>query len=132
MNIEIREYNPSHDYERLMEVIKSEGGEWEEYLASGYQECLRNSVTYVAWMNEILCGYVRSIQDSGMYIWVIDLLVDKRYRGNQIGRKLLERAASDTCALGAFVMSDVDEYYEKQGYRKEGSLYKIEAGANPA
>jgi len=24
-----------------------------------------------------------------------------------------------------YVMSDVDEYYEKQGYRREGSIYEV-------
>jgi len=24
-----------------------------------------------------------------------------------------------------YVMSDVDEYYEKQGYRKEGSVFEV-------
>ena len=126
MKIEIKKYEHSEEYHELLSIIKSEGDEWKEYLNSKYQEVLKQSITYVAYVDNELCGYSRSINDFGLYIWVVDLLVDKRYRGNSIGKKLMECLLIDYPNQDIFVMSDVDEYYKRLGYRKEGSIFKIE------
>ena len=125
MNIKIRKYHPAEDYKKLLEVIASEGEEWKGYLKAAYQESLERSITYVAYLDGRICGYSRSINDVGFYIWVIDLLVHKEYRGHSIGRKLLECIAADYPDQDVFVMSDVDEYYEKLGYSKEGTIFKL-------
>ena len=127
MNIKIRKYDPLKDYDELLELIKSEGEEWKDYVDSKYEVALEKSITYVAYGDKKLCGYVRSINDYGLYIWVIDLLVDKKYRGNSIGKKLMEYLLTDYPNQTVFVMSDVDGYYKKLGYRKEGSIFKVES-----
>lgn len=38
----------------------------------------------------MLCGYSRSLDDFGEYIYVCDFLVMPAYRGKGIGRKLME------------------------------------------
>ena len=126
MNIEIRKYDHSKEYDKLLEIIKSEGEEWKDYFNPKYQIVLKKSVTYVAYIDNILCGYSRSVNDFGLYIWVIDLLVDEKYRGNSIGQKLMECLLVDFPNQDVYVMSDVDEYYNKLGYKKEGSIFKIE------
>ena len=125
MNIEIRRYDSSKDYKQLLEIIRSEGEEWKDYLKPGYQVLLEKSITYVACNNTELCGFSRSIDDSGFYLWVIDLLVEKKYRGYSIGKKLMECLLTDYPNQDVFVMSDVDAYYQKLGYKKEGSLFKV-------
>lgn len=90
MNIEIRKYDHSKEYDKLLEIIKSEGEEWKDYFNPKYQVVLKKSITYVAYIDNVLCGYSRSVNDFGLYIWIIDLLVDEKYRGNSIGRKLME------------------------------------------
>ena len=126
MNIEIKKYNPKEEYEKVLEVIELEGEEWKDYLKPQYQESLARSITYVAYVDDNLCGYSRSMNDYGFYIWVLDLLVAKKYRGNSIGKKLLECVSADYPEQETFVMSDVDEYYEKLGYKKEGTIFKVE------
>ena len=125
MKVEIKKYNPSKDYLKLLEIIKSEGEEWKDYFDSKYERVLAQSITYVAYVDDEPCGYSRSIDDNGLYIWVIDLLVDKRFRGHSIGRKLMECILTDYTNQDVFVMSDVDDYYTKIGYKKEGSIFKI-------
>ena len=125
MKIEIKKYDPSKEYDKLLEIIKSEGEEWEEYLDSKYQEALKQSITYTAYFDNELCGYSRSINDCDFYIWVIDLLVDKKYRGNSIGKKLMECLLANFPNQNVFVMSDVDVYYKKLEYKKEGSIFKV-------
>jgi len=125
MNIEIRRYDPLKDYDQVLAIIKSEGEEWKDYFVPKYKVVLEQSIVYVAHIDKKLCGYSRSIDDFGLYIWVIDLLVDKKSRGNSIGRKLMECLLVDFPNQDVFVMSDVDEYYEKLGYKKEGTIFKV-------
>jgi hypothetical protein len=86
MNIEIRKYQPSKDYQKLMYVIKSEGEEWKNYMKETYQKSLEQSITYVACVDGVLCGYSRSLTDFGFQIWVIDLLVHKKLQ-RKLNRK---------------------------------------------
>lgn len=112
-----------------MKIISDEGEEWACYSAKNvsdkYRSALDNSITYVAYEGDELCGYSRSLDDCGYYIYVCDLLVKPDYRGKSIGRKLMECIYSDFPDHIVFVMSDVDEYYKKQGYIYEGSIFKV-------
>ena len=130
MNLKIRKYNSALDYENLMKLVQSEGEEWEEYLNPIYRKALDNSITYVALMEDELCGYSRSLSGSGLFIWVIDLLVNKNRRGLSIGKKLMECIITDFPDTDVFVMSDVDTYYEKLDYKKEGSIFKVKRAQN--
>lgn len=121
----IRNYVESSDYSQLTKLIESEGDEWKEYLKPNYKKALVNSITFVAFVDDHLCGFCRAINDSDLFIWIIDLLVDKNFRGLSIGKQLMERIAEEHPNNDVYVMSDVDSYYEKCGYQKAGSIYKI-------
>lgn len=126
MDILIRKYHASKDYDALIKVIRSEGDEWKLYLIPQYKEALENSITYVAVQDNEICGYSRSMNDNDLFIWVIDLLVDKAYRGNSIGKKLMECVLKDYPEKEVLVLSDVDDYYSKLGYKKEGTIFKVQ------
>ena len=125
----IRVYNKYEDEDKLMKIIEDEGEDWACYSASSvsdkYRSALQDSITYVAYEEEVLCGYSRSIDDCGFYIYVCDLLVVPAYRGQKIGRKLMECIYEDYPDHTVYVMSDVDEYYIKQGYKREGSIFEV-------
>lgn len=127
--MEIAAYKKVDDEEKLMKMIENEGEEWGCYSAADvskkYREALEKSITYVAYEGEVLCGYSRSIDDCGFYVYVCDLLVIPEYRGKNIGRKLMECLYNDYPNYIVYVMSDVDEYYNKQGYKREGSIYEV-------
>ena len=124
MNITIRKYQPE-DYQKLHELIVSEGEEWKEYLLPKYQLNLEQSITYVAFSDEVLCGYSRSMNDPGYFVWIIDLLVHKNYRGHSIGKQLMECVQSEFPEQDIYVMSDADEYYKKLGFKIEGTIFKV-------
>ena len=126
-NIVIRKYNRDLHQERLLEIINNEE-DWdyaEDHLIDKYRLALENSISYVATIDDIVCGYSRSINDNDLYIFVCDLLVDPKFRGNEIGRLLMEQVLIDYPGFEVFVMSDVDEYYRKLGYKLEGSLFQV-------
>lgn len=119
-------FDSSQHYPGFLDLIRSEGGEWEEHLDSSYLKALEGSITYVAVAGHQICGYVRAMSDFGHYIWVIDLLVGNPFRGNGIGRVLLSTVKESGNGQEVYVMSDADGYYEKQGYKKAGSIFKLE------
>ena len=112
-----------------MQIIADEGKEWSCYSAGAaakkYCAALKASITYVAYEGDILCGYSRSINDCGFYIYVCDLLVMPQYRGRNIGRKLMECIYKDYPDTVVYVMSDADKYYQKLGYLREGSIFEV-------
>ncbi len=125
--------NYSKEYQKsVMDLIEEEGEDWRCYWAEDqrdkYQRALENSITYVAFEEDEACGYVRALDDMGFYIYICDLLVSKRHRGNSIGRHLMEQFVRDYPGQTVYVMSDVDEYYQSLGYPIIGSVLKIIIG----
>jgi GNAT superfamily N-acetyltransferase len=85
---------------------------------------LKKSITYVAYEGHDLCGYSRSLDDCGFYIYVFDLLVKAEHRGKNIGPKLMECIYDDYADRTVYVMSDVDEYTQKGVIVKRGRFLK--------
>ncbi len=127
--MEIRRYE-KQDEQALMVLLEAQGEEWSCYSApefsAQYRRVLATSITYVACQDGAICGYSRSLNDGDFYIYVCDLLVDPRFRGQDLGRQLLERACADYPCQTVYVMSDVDAYYTKLGYPKEGSIFHVQ------
>ena len=127
MNYDVRRYSPA-DADQLFALIEREGEEWEYWQGDNkakYQKALENSIVYLVFEGETLCGYVRCRDDSGFGIYVLDLLVDKAYRGKEYGRLLMEQACFDYPNDAIYVTGDLYPYYEKLRYEVEGKIYKV-------
>ena len=124
----IKRYSKT-DESHLFDMLKEEGDGWSDYHGeagySKYVNALESSITYVVYDNYILCGYARCRGDEGFGVYVYDLLVRKSCRGKQFGRMLMEQVCKDFSDQPVYVMSDVDPYYEKLGYRREGSIFEV-------
>ena len=126
--MEIKKY--SKDYESLLfDLLVDEGEEWSAYHGPAgrakYIRTLESSITYIACDGNLVCGYARCREDDGFGVYVYDLLVRKSYRGKQIGKSLMERVCQDFTDQPVYVMSDIDPYYEKLGYRRVGSVFEV-------
>jgi len=123
--MEIKLYSKS-DEAKLFDLLREE--DWSDYChnSDGYKKALIGSLTYVAYDDDVLCGYIRCRDDDGFGIYVYDLLVKKSYRGHCYGRMLLDRVCADHPNDTVYVMSDVDGYYKKQGYQRAGSVFCIQ------
>lgn len=125
--MEIRKYKESIDYDNLITLFKSEE-DWGWFLENKtllrHKKSLYRSITYVAYEGSRLIGYLRSIEDIESYIYVCELLVSKVFRGNSIGRKMLDTLVIDNPEHEILVMSDEDRYYKKLGYTNLGSIFK--------
>ncbi len=128
-HLSIARYRPQSDYHGVMKLIETEGEEWASYSSEAgrqkYENALKNSLTYVAHYQGNICGYLRSVNDFGLDLFVYDLLVGEEYRGNEVGKLLLEKLSTDHPGLNAYVLSDADGYYTKLGYKREGSIFKL-------
>ncbi|GAK06167.1 hypothetical protein JCM19037_4744 [Geomicrobium sp. JCM 19037] len=126
--LNLRRYG-KQDENDLFQLIESEGEEWNDYLTEegreNYKKTLAGSLTLLAYEGEELCGYSRSIVDGEFHVYVCDLLVHQEKRGNGYGEKLMAAIYEKYPNHTVFVMSDVDEYYEKLGYRKEGTVFEV-------
>ena len=126
--MEIRKYKEDIDYERIIMLFKSEN-DWCWFLRDDiiikHKKSLTESITYVVYVDAELIGYSRSIEDIESYLYVCELLVNKKNRGRSIGKKLLEQLSFDYPDHEILVMSDVDPYYKKLGYSIEGSIFKV-------
>ena len=124
---EIKRYDKRFE-SAVMDVIRAEGEDWSCYWADEnagkYKKALESSITYVALHDGKVCGYSRSLPDT-LYVYVFDLLVAPAYRGNQLGKKLLECLAEDISGLPVYILSGNDEYYMMQGYRRQGSIFLL-------
>ena len=127
-NITIRRYS-STDEGILFLLIEAEGEEWCEYWQGEgrrkYAKALTNSICYLVFEGDTLCGYARCRDDDGFGVYVIDLLVNRNYRGKGYGHRLMAQACKDFPGCPVYVMSDVDPYYEKQGYERKGSIFRV-------
>jgi ribosomal protein S18 acetylase RimI-like enzyme len=130
--VEIRPYSVK-DEAQLFDMMREEGTEWECYyddaVIEKYKLALSTSIVCVACEGDVLCGYLRCRDDDGFGVYVYDLLVRKTYRGGHIGRSLIEYICAKYPEDTVYVMSDVDEYYEKQGFVREGSIFKCQIGS---
>ncbi len=124
----IKKYSISDEIP-LFDMLREEGDEWSDYHGekghAKYLGALESSATYLAYDGSMLCGYARCREDYGFGVYVYDLLVRKTYRGRQIGKMLMEQACKDFPDQPVYVMSDVDIYYEKLGYHREGSIFEV-------
>ena len=125
--MEIKRYSEA-DETLLFEMLIDEGDDWLDYHGPAgrgkYIKALESSITYIAYDDILVCGYVRCREDDGFGVYIYDLLVRKTYRGKQIGKMLMEQVLEDFSNQPVYVMSDVDPYYEILGYNRVGSIFE--------
>lgn len=125
--MEIRKYQAS-DIEGLFALMSREGDEWTYNSAEEeekYMICMQRSIAFVAVEENKIQAYVRCKNDDGFGIYVLDLLVDKNFRGRNIGGKLIEEVRKIYPAGPMYITSDSDGYYKKQGFEIVGTLFEV-------
>lgn len=126
--IMIRRFN-AKDENQLFDLLEREGEEWSCYWGGEnrekYAKALENSINYLLFSENELCGYIRCRDDDGFGVYVYDLLVDKSHRGKEFGRLLMEQVCDDFFGNEVYVLGDNYPYYEKLGYAIEGTIYIV-------
>ncbi|AEV67625.1 GNAT family N-acetyltransferase [Acetivibrio clariflavus] len=97
-----------------------------------YEDCLSNSITTQSplprWFlmlhnGEIIGGYGLITNDfisrQDLFPWLCALYIEEKYRGNELGAKLLEHGRIEAAKLGykkIYLCTDHVGYYEKYGW----------------
>lgn len=125
---DIRKYRPQHESDLLQAI--SQDPDWHaftnEKTIKAYRAALKNSITYVCYRGSDFCGFIRAIRDEGLAVYISELYVLAEYRNQRIGLSLIERVRNDCHDLNVYVLSDEDAYYRKKGYKKVGSVFKVD------
>lgn len=126
--MEIRKLT-EQDQPLLLDLLKSAGSDWAVYSQPEfwpkYLLALTASVTYIVIADNHCIAYIRCRDDAGFGIYIYDLLVSPAARGQQIGKTLISYVKDQFPHSDIYVMSDVDDYYTKMGYKKIGSIFQI-------
>jgi ribosomal protein S18 acetylase RimI-like enzyme len=122
----ILRYEREHEVE-LMALLENEP-DWSSFVSEGaidtFKKSLLESETYLCESDGRICGYVRALID-GFGIYVSELYVSPRCRGNGYGAELLDRVKREHPNQDVYAFSDEDLYYERLGYKRVGSVYKL-------
>lgn len=51
---------------------------------------IKNSLCFSIYHDDILVGFARVISDYTVYTLILDVIIDKRYRGKGLGKKLVD------------------------------------------
>ncbi|MEO1773269.1 GNAT family N-acetyltransferase [Candidatus Enterococcus ferrettii] len=126
-DLAIERYQLAHE-QALFSLLSKEG--WTCYCSdedrfTRYKEALGQSISYVLIQDESLCGYIRCHNDYGNGVYVYDLLVDQKYRGQGYGNLLMSKVKAEFPKTEIYVLSGVDKYYEKLKLKKAGSIFEI-------
>lgn len=90
-----------------------------------YRESLNQSITYVCYIDNDFCGFIRAVLDPDIAVYISELFVVPQFRNKKIGHLLLERVKNDYSQLSVYVLSDEDAYYEKYNYKRIGSIFEL-------
>ena len=126
--IDIRAYKPEHEADLIQAI--SLDSDWDEFTnhqkIDAYKAALNRDLVYVAYHEMEFCGYARAIMDGGLAIYISELYVVPKWRNQKVGQFLIEQFNNEFPDLDIYALSDEDEYYEKKGYKKLGSVFKID------
>ena len=129
--ISVRE-NPEHA-QRAIEYISAC---WSEISPVIYQNCIENCLQaeqslpqwYLLEKEGALIGCAGLITNDfisrmDLYPWVCAMFIDEKYRGNNYGEMLINKAKADTKSAGfkhLHLCTDHNGYYEKFGFKYIG------------
>lgn len=132
--ISVRE-KPEYKYEAIKYFQKT----WHGVLPIIYEDCISHSILtknplphwYLLEKEDEIIGCAGLITNDfisrmDLYPWVCALFIEEKYRGNEYGSLLLEKAKEETRKAGfeyLYLCTDHVGYYEKYGFNYIGQGY---------
>lgn len=112
---------------------------WKSVSPIIYEDCISHSINtdnplpqwYLLEKEEVIIGCAGLITNDfisrmDLYPWVCAIFIEEKYRGNNYGSLLLEKAKNDATGAGfkyLYLCSDHIGYYEKYGFKYIGQGY---------
>ncbi|SEQ42271.1 Acetyltransferase (GNAT) family protein [Treponema bryantii] len=86
------------------------------------RKSIENSIVFGVYSEDSLIGMARVITDFATTFYLADVIIDEKYRGNGIGKKLISTIVSDnrfSSLLGILVTKDAHGLYEHFGFKRD-------------
>lgn len=86
------------------------------------KKSIDNSIVFGAYEKDKFVGMARVVTDFATTFYIADVIVDEKYRGKGIGKKLISTIVSDnrfSNLLGILVTRDAHGLYEQFGFVKD-------------
>lgn len=86
------------------------------------RKSIENSIVFGVYSEDSLIGMARVITDFATTFYLADVVIDEKYRGNGIGKKLISTIVSDkrfSSLLGILVTRDAHGLYEHFGFKRD-------------
>jgi GNAT superfamily N-acetyltransferase len=83
---------------------------------------IENSIVFGVYDEDSLIGMARVVTDFATTFYLADVVIDEKYRGNGIGKKLISTIVSDkrfSSLLGILVTKDAHGLYEHFGFKRD-------------
>ena len=83
---------------------------------------IENSIVFGVYDEDSLIGMARVVTDFATTFYLADVVIDEKYRGNGIGKKLISTIVSDkrfSSLLGILVTRDAHGLYEHFGFKRD-------------
>ncbi len=107
-----------------------------ELIRSSYWANTRTEETIIKSMDNSICfgifegqkqvGFARVVSDFATMYWLCDVLVDENYKGQGLGKKLIELISDDERfrdLAGILATRDAHGLYEKYGFKVEDGKF---------
>lgn len=86
------------------------------------RKSIDNSIVFGVYNEGYLIGMARVISDFATTFYIADVIIDEKYRGNGLGKKLISTIMSDerfSSLFGILVTRDAHGLYEHFGFKRD-------------
>ena len=86
------------------------------------RKSIDNSIVFGVYSEGSLIGMARVISDFATTFYIADVIIDEKYRGNGLGKKLISTIMSDkrfSSLFGILVTRDAHGLYEHFGFKRD-------------
>lgn len=92
------------------------------------KKSIDNSVCYGIYHKGRQVGFARVVSDSATMYWLCDVIIDEVYRGNGLGKKLVEVIANSSelkGLLGILCTKDAHGLYEHHNFKRNNDMFMV-------
>ena len=86
------------------------------------RKSIDNSIVFGVYKDDSLIGMARVITDFATTFYIADVIIDEKYRGNGLDKKLISTIMSDerfSSLFGILVTRDAHGLYEHFGFKRD-------------
>jgi GNAT superfamily N-acetyltransferase len=86
------------------------------------QKTIENSLCFSVYKHDVQIGFARVVTDFATFGWIADVIIASEYRGQGVGKWLVEIIVSDERLSNLLLVlgtRDAHKLYERYGFRKD-------------